>query len=135
MSQQKTKRKIPTSIIVTVILLFSTLALRQYLLKGVHEKQNEAKIQMTLNSLTEIRTLVELYLPEDGKYPESLSEMVPEIPNELISSPEGNNKVSKVLDGTGGWYYSPEGPDIRINYTKPIKSKDSKYNGEIPSEL
>ncbi len=89
--------------------------------------------QWTLISLQHLRSGIQLFKNENGRYPETLSELNTLYRNngdvksvysenmEFISNIKGCNIEYGILNGEGGWYYNSKIGEIRVNLTKPLK--------------
>ncbi len=92
-----------------------------------------------------------LFYENYGFYPNSLTDLLnkrftkeaevgqktyemKEIPKEYISKKNGSNKVSNILDGSGGWYYDKQNHTVYINLNKPIKYYLRYYRGKYSEE-
>ncbi len=113
----------------------------------------EAKISATRTNLDSLRTRITLFRAKEGRYPDSLGELLtnyyydagikkfylPKMPAELISSKSGNNNY---VDSTqesgftnqGGWIYFKDMAEVKVNLDEPLPEKWGEYAGQKPSE-
>jgi general secretion pathway protein G len=113
----------------------------------------EARLAASKTNLNTLRTRVTLFRSKEGRYPESLDELLEvtyndmgierpyldSIPLEFISSKEGDADIevmrsSDSLSGDGGWVYFTDKAKVIIDWDMTLDSKWGKAEGEIPSE-
>jgi hypothetical protein len=107
--------------------------------------------QWTLVSLQRLRSGIQIFKDENGRYPATLSELNTLSSNsggekseygenmEFISSMDGCNIEYDNLNGAGGWYYNCKTGEVRVNLTKPLKEYfkdcyDITIRYKIPSD-
>lgn len=112
----------------------------------------EARVTTTKTNLNALRTQVTLFRTKEGRYPESLEELLTttykdigveqpyleRIPAELISSKGGNATVETLtsadeLTGDGGWAYLKPRARVVVDVTEPLSDRWSAYEGQVPS--
>ena len=113
----------------------------------------EARLAATQTNLNTLRTRVTLFRTKEGRYPQSLEELLEvayndmgverpyldSIPVELISSKEGNASLETLnspdpLPGDGGWVYYVNKANVVVDWDQPLDSKWGKAEGKVPSE-
>ncbi len=114
----------------------------------------EARITATKTSLDNLRTQITLFRAKEGRYPESMQELLDtyyfdvgvkkpylsKMPPEMISVRSGNNAFVDLAssqdsaNGEGGWVYYIDTADLRINITEPLDKKWGEYEGQKPLE-
>lgn len=113
----------------------------------------EAKLAATQTNLNTLRTRIILFRTKEGRYPESLEELLEitysdmgierpyldTIPLEFISSKEGNTEIESQssedpLPGDGGWVYYVDKAKVVVDWDMPLDSKWGKHEGKVPSE-
>lgn len=113
----------------------------------------DARVVTTKSNLSTIRNRISLYRAKEGKYPESLGNLLKEtysdagiekpylksMPGELISDKSGNSTYqdqlsTKSLSHLGGWVYFTDKADVVINYGKPLDKSWEDYKDQAPSE-
>lgn len=113
----------------------------------------EAKVAATKSNLDTLRSRVTLFRAKEGRYPESLDELVEKtyvdagvkrpylkkIPPELVSGGKGNSEHTAKssedpLSGEGGWVYVTDTADVLINQEEPLDKGWGEYAGQTPSE-
>ena len=113
----------------------------------------EARIAATRTNLSTLRTRISLFRTKEGRYPETLEELLEvnyndmgverpyldSIPVEFISSKEGNVEIENLdssdsLPGNGGWVYIGNKAKVIVDWDMPLDSKWGKAEGEVPSE-
>jgi len=113
----------------------------------------EARLAATKTNLNTLRTRVSLFRTKEGKYPESLDELLEvnyndmgverpyldKFPPEFVSAKGGNNELEtldsdEMLLGTGGWAYFTDKAKVVVNWDMPLDNKWGESEGEIPSE-
>lgn len=137
-------KKVLITVIAIVVFILSFILVRYF-----RVNPHQFYLNSTHLSLVYLRGHIDSYKEETGEYPESLLEMKqyfegkPDYsyrnPNkEHISSQEGSEQESDILNGEGGWYYDKETGEIAININKPLKDCFGYYyysnRNEIPSE-
>ena len=113
----------------------------------------EAKVAATKSNLDTLRSRVTLFRAKEGRYPESLGELVEKtyidagvkrpylkrIPSEMVSGGKGSSqhttKTSEdSVSGGGGWIYVTDTAEVLINEEKPLDKGWGEYAGQVPSE-
>jgi len=113
----------------------------------------EAKVATTQTNLNTLRTRVTLFRAKEGRYPETLEELLTttyddmgvkrayleQTPRELLSSRGGSDDVESRtsesgLVGDGGWTYVKDKAKVVVDVTDPLDSKWGSYEGQNPSE-
>ncbi len=113
----------------------------------------EARITSSRANLETLRTLVNLFRAKEGKYPNSLEELLTtqyfdvgirrlyldKIPSELISASKGNNTYTaqaseQALSGIGGWVYMTDTAEVKININGVLGPKWGNFAQEQPAE-
>lgn len=113
----------------------------------------DARVTASKTNLETLRTRVTLFRVKEGRYPESLSELLttkyvdagvtraylPKLPVELIVSKNGINDAIVInsndpLTDEGGWVYIRDAANVAINSTQELDSRWGIYEGQIPSE-
>ncbi|MEA3328656.1 MAG: prepilin-type N-terminal cleavage/methylation domain-containing protein [Candidatus Omnitrophota bacterium] len=113
----------------------------------------EARVAATKSNLDTLRGRITLFRAKEGKYPESLDELLSttysdmgiqksyldKIPNEMVSSSSGSNEViaiksSDPLTGKGGWAYIKDRADIVINVISELNDSWKNNAGQKPSD-
>lgn len=113
----------------------------------------EARITATRTNLDSIRTRIILFRAKEGRYPDSLGELLTthyfdagvkkpylnKLPPEMISSKSGNSEYvdltsSDSLTNGGGWAYIKDIAELKINYDEPLGAKWGEYEGQKPSD-
>ena len=135
-------------IVVTIIAILATTILPNFIGFDV-----EARIAATQTHLNSIRTRITLFRAKEGKYPETLEELLTtqyddmgvkrpyldRLPPELISSKKGSNAIVDITSdeqpsNAGGWAYLKDKADVVVNVTDPLNSKWGSYAGQKPNE-
>jgi prepilin-type N-terminal cleavage/methylation domain-containing protein len=113
----------------------------------------EAKVAATRSNLDTLRSRVTLFRAKEGRYPESLDELVEKtyldagvkrpylkkIPSELLSGGKGSGEHTTKssedpLSGEGGWVYVTDTAEVLINLEEPLDKGWGEYAGQVPSE-
>ena len=113
----------------------------------------EAKITATKTNLDSLRTRVLLFRAKEGKYPNSLGDLLTtyyfdvgvkksylnKLPPEMISLKKGNNDFinltsSESFTNEGGWVYFWDIAEVKINYDEPLAQEWGEFKGQRPSE-
>lgn len=114
----------------------------------------EARISATKANLDTLRTCITLFRVKEGRYPESLEELIKtyyydagvkksyikKIPPEFISNKSGNTtfvdtlSTDEFLVKDGGWVYFKDIAEVHVNLDEPLNKKWGKYSGEKPIE-
>lgn len=113
----------------------------------------EARIATTQTNLNTLRTRVTLFRAKEGRYPETLEELLTttyndmgverpyldQLPPELISSSSGSAAVENLtspdeLTGDGGWTYYKAQAKVVVDITEPLSSRWGTSEGQTPSE-
>ena len=135
-------------IVMTIIAILATILIPQF---GGFDSQ--AKITTSKSNLNIIRTAVTLFRAKNGRYPESLDELVEKtyldkgvkrrylqkMPEELLSGDDGNNTTevqisTETMTDNGGWTYLKDTAEVIIDITTPLDKTWDDYAGEKPSE-
>jgi type II secretory pathway pseudopilin PulG len=115
-------------VLIVVLVFVASFFLVRY---STADSINQNKWQSE-TALSYLRDKIRQYHQVTGEFPSSLAEMEnyfvrktgerwgPSM--EYISAGQGSKRESAVLDGSGGWYYSRETGELRINLTGPLKS-------------
>ncbi len=113
----------------------------------------EARLTATKSNLESIRTRINLFRAKEGRYPDSLGELITtyyfdvgikkpylnKIPVELISNKKGNNEYTdqssdEAVNGGGGWIYITDTAEVKVNITGTLGRKWGEYAEENPAE-
>ncbi|MBL7069457.1 MAG: prepilin-type N-terminal cleavage/methylation domain-containing protein [Candidatus Omnitrophica bacterium] len=113
----------------------------------------EAKIAATKTNLNTLRTRVTLFRTKEGRYPESLNELLEVtyndmgierpyldlIPPEFISSVEGASDfedltTQDLVPGDGGWIYYTDKAKVIVDWDMPLDDRWGKAQEQVPSE-
>lgn len=113
----------------------------------------EARLAASKTNMNSLRTRVSLFRTKQGKYPESLGDLLEvtyndmgverpyldRLPPEFVSSKGGNAEFEDLesddmLMGNGGWAYYTDKAKIVVNWDMPLDSSWGDAEGEIPSE-
>lgn len=114
----------------------------------------EARISATKTNLDSLRTRVSLFRAKEGRYPDSLKELLDKyyydvgikrayldkMPAEMLSSKNGNNEFVDVastetpLSEGRGWVYYTDRADVHVNIPEPLDKKWGEYEGQKPVE-
>ncbi len=113
----------------------------------------EARLASTKTNLSTLRTRVTLFRTKEGRYPETLEELLEVtyndmgverpyldlIPAELVSSKRGSLDVENLesddlLTGDGGWVYFTDKAKVVVDWDAPLDSSWGKAEGEVPVE-
>lgn len=113
----------------------------------------EARIVATKSNLANIRARISLFRAKEGRYPNTLEELLnttyndmgvekpflEKIPPELISSKKGNSEIENILSNNnlpsdGGWVYITDKAKVVVDWDTPLDKKWGKAEGEVPSE-
>jgi len=114
---------------------------------------SEARLASTQTNLNTLRTRVSLFRTKEGRYPETLNELLEinysdmgierpyldSIPLEFISDKAGSGEVENiesedVLPGDGGWVYIVNKAKVVIDWDMELDSKWGSAEGEVVSE-
>jgi prepilin-type N-terminal cleavage/methylation domain-containing protein len=114
---------------------------------------SEAKVSATRTNLDTLRTTITLYRAKEGKYPQSLGDLVNtyyndqgvkkaylnKMPVEMITNSSGNSDYfdttsDKGFTNNGGWIYFQDTADVKINSDEPLPEKWKDYANNKPSE-
>jgi len=114
---------------------------------------SEAKVAATKSNLDTLRSRITLYRAKEGRYPESLDDLLnktymdagarkpymSKIPPELLSNKKGNSehavrRSDEPLGGEGGWVYRPDTAEVILNITDPLDRSWGDYAGQKPSD-
>jgi len=135
-------------IVITIIAILATTILPNFIGFDV-----EARIAATQTNLNSIRTRITLFRAKEGRYPETLDELLTvqyddmgikrpyldRLPPELISAKKGNNSIINITSdegpsNDGGWAYIKDKADTVVNIADPLSSKWGSYAGQKPNE-
>ncbi len=113
----------------------------------------EARVAATKSNLDTLRSRITLFRAKEGKYPESLEDLVgrsytdagvrkkylKKIPAELVSRKKGNNATevknsSDSLGSEGGWVYLADTAEVVIGFEEKLDRSWGDYAGQKPSE-
>ena len=113
----------------------------------------EARIAATKSNLDTLRSRITLYRAKEGRYPESLDDLVkktyvdagvrkpylPKLPSELVSSKKGSGaqtvrRSDEPLTNDGGWVYHLDTAEVLVNLSDPLDHSWGDYTGQKPSE-
>lgn len=135
-------------IVITIIAILATTIIPNFIGFDV-----EARVSATQTNLSSLRTRITLFRAKEGKYPETLDELLSatyddmgvkrpyldRIPPELISSKKGSNEIENItseedMSNSGGWTYFTDRADVVVNITDQLSSKWGSYAEQKPSE-
>ena len=113
----------------------------------------EARAVTTKTNLSTLRNRIALFRAKEGRYPESLSDLLEEtysdvgiekpylrkMPAELVTDKSGNaefkdQKSSQAFSNKGGWLYLTDKADVVINYDQKLDKTWEDYEGQNPAE-
>ena len=113
----------------------------------------EAKVAATKSNLDTLRSRVTLYRAKEGKYPDSLDELVnkayldagvrkpylTKMPPELVSSNKGSNaqtarRSDEPITNEGGWLYRTDTAEVLVNLGQPLDRAWGDYASQKPSD-
>lgn len=115
----------------------------------------EARITATKSNLDTLRTRISLFRAKEGKYPDSLRELLDKtyydvgvkrayldkMPMEMISVKAGSNEFIDIISTEtpinpqiGGWIYHTDKAEVRVNISEPLDRKWGEYDGQKPIE-
>jgi len=114
----------------------------------------EARLTTTKANLDTLRTRIVLFRAKEGRYPDSLGELLStyyfdvgvkkpylsKIPPEMISNKSGNAIYIDITSSEtpiaqeGGWVYYTDTAELHVNIDKPLGKKWGEYEGEKPIE-
>lgn len=112
----------------------------------------EARVTATRTNLDTLRTRISLFRAKEGKYPESLQELLDtyyldagvkraylnKFPPEMLSTKSGNSEFvdaassEEAVSGEGGWVYYADSANVHINLNQPLAKKWGEYEGQKP---
>lgn len=96
------------------------------------------RITKTKYYLAELRKSIDNYFEENTIYPALSDVNAGRNMKEYISIKEGCGNVSQIFNGEGGWFYSPETGQLKVNLANSLNSYFFDYAGdhqhEVPSE-
>ena len=114
---------------------------------------SEARIAATKSNLDMLRSRVTLFRAKEGRYPETLDDLVTEtysdagiereyleeLPPELISNKKGNNAYddqpsNEPLPNDGGWVYLTDKAKVLLDVTDELGKEWGDSKGEVPSK-
>jgi len=113
----------------------------------------EAKVAATKSNLDTLRSRITLFRAKEGKYPDSLEELLQKfyldagirrpylkkIPTEMVSGGKGSNEQSTrtsedTFGGGGGWVYVTDTADVLVNVDEPLDRSWGEYEGQVPAD-
>lgn len=112
----------------------------------------EARLTATKTNLDTLRTRIILFRAREGRYPDSLQELLDiqyfdvgvkrsylnKIPPEMISSRTGNNEFIDItsteepMTRDAGWVYYTDTASVHVNLDEPLGRKWGEYEGKRP---
>jgi len=112
----------------------------------------EARVTATRTNLDTLRTRITLFRAKEGRYPNSLQELLDtyyfdvgvkkaylnKIPQEMISNKSGNNEFADAASAEesiaheGGWIYYADSAEVRINIDEPLGKRWQEFEGQKP---
>lgn len=112
----------------------------------------EARVTATRTNLDTLRTRITLFRAKEGRYPNSLQELLDtryldagvekaylnKIPPEMISGKSGNSEFIDVespeesIGHTGGWVYYTNSAEVHANIDEPLARKWGEFEGQKP---
>lgn len=112
----------------------------------------EARIIATKTNLDTLRTRITLFRAKEGKYPDSLQELLDtyyldagvkkpylsKMPVEMISKKAGNGEFidavssEETISHEGGWVYYTDMAEAHINLDEPLDKRWGEYDGQKP---
>ena len=112
----------------------------------------EARVTATRTNLDTLRTRITLFRAKEGRYPNSLQELLDtyyfdvgvkkaylnKIPQEMISNKSGNNEFADAASAEesiaheGGWVYYADSAEVRINIDEPLGKRWQEFEGQKP---
>lgn len=112
----------------------------------------EARLTATKTNLDTLRTRVVLFRAKEGRYPDSLGELLDiyyfdvgvkkpylnKIPMEMISKKSGNNEFIDTtstegpITQEGGWVYYTDTAEVHVNMDEPLGRKWGEHEGQRP---
>ena len=135
-------------IVVAIIAILALAILPNYVGFDV-----DARVVTTKSNLSVIRNRISLYRAKEGRYPESLNDLLKntysdagvqipylkQVPTELITTKSGNSSFRDQLStqsfsSEGGWLYLKDKAEVVVNYNKKLEKSWENYEGENPSE-
>ena len=109
-----------------------------------HCERRFVRIQATLKHL---RASILLFSRENGRYPDSLSELAQFCKDfggneswfkmyvDLSSDKRSEIQEYRKLNDTGGYYYNPENGEVRLNLTRPVNEYLPHYQGGFKDQV
>ena len=135
-------------IVVAIIAILALAILPNYIGFDI-----DARVVTTKSNLSVLRNRISLYRAKEGKYPESLGDLIKktysdagvqipylkQIPAELVTDKSGSNSFrdqtsAQSFSSDGGWLYLTDKADVVINYNKKLDKSWEDYEGANPSE-
>ena len=135
-------------IVVAIIAILALAILPNYIGFDI-----EARAVTTKTNLSTLRNRIALFRAKEGRYPESLSDLLEEtysdvgiekpylrkMPAELVTDKSGNaefkdQKSSQAFSNKGGWLYLTDKADVVINYDQKLDKTWEDYEGQNPAE-
>lgn len=112
----------------------------------------EARITATKTNLDTLRTRIVLFRAKEGKYPDSLQELLDtyyldagvkkpylsKMPVEMLSKKAGNGEFidavssEETISHEGGWVYYTDMAEVHINMDEPLEKKWGEDEGQKP---
>jgi len=134
-------------IVLGIIAVLWTTVIRQFV--GFDA---EARITATKTNLDTLRMQVILFRGKEGRYPDSLQELLDtyyfdvgvkkpyltKIPPEMISKKTGNNEFidlassEESITDEGGWVYYTDTAEVKVNIDTPLDRRWGEYEGQRP---
>jgi len=148
MQNKKAFTLIELLIVITIIAILAATIIPNFV--GF---DTEARITATKTNLDSIRTRIVLFRAKEGRYPDSLEELLTtyyndagvqkpylkSMPPEMLSDKKGNDafidiKSDEEMTNTGGWAYYTDMAEIKVNLSEPLDKKWGDYVDQKPSE-
>lgn len=134
-------------IVITIIAILAATIMPNFIGFDV-----EARISATKTNLDSLRTRITLFRAKEGRYPESLGELLNtyyidagirkpylnKLPPEMISEKAGNSDYVDILSSEeplvreGGWVYYKDLAELHINLDEPLGSRWGEFAEERP---
>lgn len=112
----------------------------------------EARVTATKTNLDTLRTRITLFRAKEGRYPDSLQELLDtyyfdvgvkkpylnRMPSEMLSKKTGNNEFidlassAESVTAEGGWVYYIDAAEACVNFDTPLDRKWGEYEGQKP---
>lgn len=97
---------------VLVLLLAAVITVPRF--EAMLDKAGEASMKGDLGAIKSACSIY--YGDHEGRWPEHLSDLVPKYLEEIPADPEGNTKMVREYDGTGGWVYDSTKGNPSFNF-------------------